>query len=131
MLGRSQPWLVAGAGALWMLSLGVGTLLLVQAGRSSDTTGLSDLARLVALVDLLLLMVGIGLMALSLGRQARAIGQLLEGRSSVDDVLRLVRGFWLVFAGTLVVVSFVGCGTLFTGAAGAVQTFTEQLGGEP
>lgn len=132
VLGQTQPWLVAGAGALWMLMLGVGTLLMFQVvrGEAGMSGGLSGIARLVALADLMLLMVGVALMALSLGRQARAISSLLSNEGTVDDVLRLVRNFWWIFAATLIAVSLLGCGTLFAGAAGAIQGIVEQVGGD-
>ncbi|MEO0606164.1 MAG: hypothetical protein AAF211_32340 [Myxococcota bacterium] len=110
---------------------GVGTLLLVQVvrGAPSIAGGLSGVAGLVAVLDLTVLMVGTGLMALSLGRQARAVASVLDGSGSVDRVLVRMRRFWWIFALTLGGVLLLGCGTLFTGAAGAVEDVVDQLGG--
>lgn len=132
MLGSLQPWLVAGAGALWMGVVGVGTLLLFQVvrGAPSIAAGLSGVAGLVAVLDLTVLMVGTSLMALSLGRQARAAAAVLDGRGTVDQVLVRMRRFWWIFALTLGGGLLLGCGTVFTGAAGAVEDIVEQLGGD-
>lgn len=131
-LASSQPWLLAGAGALWMLMLGVGALLLLQISRAAPVLaeGLSGVAGLVGVIDLVVLMVGVALMALSLGRQVRAIEAALTGGGSVDEVLRRIRRFWWVFAATLVGVALIGCGALFTGTVGAFQDLTEQAGDE-
>lgn len=134
VLGRSQAWLVAAAGALWTLAFGVAAVIVLQLFRREvtvddalPTTPLQNVATLVALADLAVLGVGIALMAWTLTRQSEAVGGAIRGERTVAHVLRLMRRFWRIFAVTLVGVTTIGCGALFAGTAGALDAMLEQL----